>query len=202
MAAPDLPARWTRLWKIYGSLGWKANDRGDIVRTGGCEASQLVFPAHLKYDQTLEGALFGDVGPPAIVPCDSGHFAHFERLLLCRRAYFSAIEEGLAGNSSASLFAFQYQKLDKETCAIELASRRPNFSVYARDGAVVSGITAPWRAPPEYPTRDRAPIRSSYWTGVGGGEPEFQLGSIDWLARFFAASRAPLVSAPPASATP
>ena len=94
VAAPDLPARWTRLWKIHGSLGWKANDRGDIVRTGGCEASQLVFPAHLKYDQTQKAPYSAMLDRLQSFLANSGHFAHFERLLLCRRAYFSADRGG------------------------------------------------------------------------------------------------------------
>ncbi len=52
VASNDLPARWTRLWKIHGSLGWcsKAND--EVMRTGKSHHTHLVFPEHLKYDQT------------------------------------------------------------------------------------------------------------------------------------------------------
>ncbi len=32
VASNDLPARWTRLWKLHGSLGWAANARGEVVR--------------------------------------------------------------------------------------------------------------------------------------------------------------------------
>jgi hypothetical protein len=29
VASNDLPPRWTRLWKLHGSLGWKAGDNGE-----------------------------------------------------------------------------------------------------------------------------------------------------------------------------
>ena len=50
VAANDtLPSRWSRLWKLHGSLGWEI--RGDrIVRTGSRTATELIYPDHLKYD--------------------------------------------------------------------------------------------------------------------------------------------------------
>ncbi len=52
IARNDLPARWTRLWKLHGSLGWSAQANGEVTRTGSASATHLVFPEHLKYDQT------------------------------------------------------------------------------------------------------------------------------------------------------
>jgi hypothetical protein len=98
----------------------------------------------------------------------------------------------LAANPAASVFAFQFQTLEKEVCATELASRRPNFSIYARDKAVINGVAAEWQAPGELPTKDWAPIRDSYWASPPtGGKPEFKLGAIEDFARFFANSRSP-----------
>jgi hypothetical protein len=52
VASNDLPARWTRLWKLHGSLGWCSNAKDEVIRTGQGNAKHLVFPEHLKYDQT------------------------------------------------------------------------------------------------------------------------------------------------------
>jgi hypothetical protein len=52
IASNDLPARWVRIWKLHGSLGWSSNARDEVVRVGGSHATHLVFPEHLKYDQT------------------------------------------------------------------------------------------------------------------------------------------------------
>jgi SIR2-like domain len=52
VANNDLSPRWVRLWKLHGSLGWESNPQGEIIRTGSATAAHLVFPEHLKYDQT------------------------------------------------------------------------------------------------------------------------------------------------------
>jgi hypothetical protein len=114
-------------------------------------------------------------------------------------AHISArIDEGLAGNPSASVFAFQYQTLECEIYAGELARRLPNFSLYARDAAVVNGTGGAWRVPGELPSKDWEPIRASYWTATNdGAASEFILGGIEPFARFFSASRSTQVFAPP-----
>jgi hypothetical protein len=69
-------------------------------------------------------------------------------------AHVSArIDECLVANPSASVFAFQFKDLDQELCACDIASRRPNMSVYSPDKAMINGIPAPW-LPGEPPTRD------------------------------------------------
>ncbi|MEZ5856689.1 MAG: SIR2 family protein [Hyphomicrobiaceae bacterium] len=51
IADDPLPSRWSRLWKIHGSLGWKIEE-DTIIRTGDRAATTLIYPDHLKYDQT------------------------------------------------------------------------------------------------------------------------------------------------------
>jgi len=100
------------------------------------------------------------------------------------------VGEGLSANPSASVFAFQFQNLDVEVNARDLALRLPNFSLYARNAAVVNGNAGPWRVPGELPTKDWGPIRSSYWKSAAGKESAmFTLGAIEQFARFFSASR-------------
>lgn len=202
VSGDQLSPRWTRLWKIHGSLGWKANEQGEVVRTGQPEATHLVFPEHLKYDLTQKA-------PYAALLDRLRTFLATEDTLLLSIGFSYAdahiaarIDEALATNPAASVFAFQFQTLDKEASASELASRRPNFSVYARDKAVISGVAADWQAPGELPTKDWGPIRNSYWAPpAAGGKPEFKLGAIEEFARFFANSRSPQAfDASPASA--
>ncbi len=204
VSGDQLSARWTRLWKIHGSLGWKANAQGEVVRTGQTDATHLIFPEHMKYDQTQKA-------PYAALLDRLRSFLATEDTLLVSIGFSFAdahiaarIDEALAANPAASVFAFQFQTLDKEACAVELASRRPNFSVYARDKAVISGVAANWQTPGELPTKDWGPIRNSYWAApTAGGKPEFKLGAIEEFARFFANSQTPQAfdspSAPPAS---
>jgi hypothetical protein len=190
VASNDLPARWTRLWKLHGSLGWCSNDKDEVIRSGKDSARHLVFPEHLKYEQTQKAPY------SALLDRLRAFLATPDTLLIASGfsfadAHISArIDEGLAGNPSASVFAFQFQNMANETTARELGRRLPNFSVYARDAAVVNGTEGKWRVPGELPSKDWAPIRASYWEAPADGAPfEFTLGAIEPLARFFSASR-------------
>lgn len=190
VASNDLPSRWTRLWKLHGSLGWKAGSNGEVIRTGHNSVTHLVFPEYLKYDQTQKApytALLDRLRSFLLTP---------DTLLVSigfsfQDSHISArISDALAGNASASVFAFQFQTIENEVAACQLAKRLPNFSVYSPDMAKVNGARGPWVLPSELPTKDWGPIRSTYW-----GQPDpasaakFLLGDIEAFARFFAAAR-------------
>jgi hypothetical protein len=197
VASNDLPSRWTRLWKLHGSLGWKANAGGEAIRTGDASSTHLIFPEHLKYDQTQKApyaALFDRL---------RAFLTTKDTLLIAvgfsfADAHVSArVDESLAANPSASVFAFQFRELAKEPIACELALKRPNFSVYARDKAMINGIAGDWR-PGDPLSRDWEPIRSTYWGSSDPSKPEFLLGDFTSLARFFALSRSGQAFDPPA----
>jgi hypothetical protein len=203
IARNDLPARWTRLWKLHGSLGWSARANGEVIRTGQTSATHLVFPEHLKYDQTQKApyaALFDRLrvflSTPDTLLISIG-FSYGDAHVAAR------IDESLAGNSSASVFAFQYKRIGEEPAACDLATRRSNFSVYCCDEAKVNGTQGPWKVPAELPSKDWAPIRATYWGSPADGErPQFLLGAIEPFARFFSASRSMQAFTMPAAFTP
>ncbi len=207
VAGNDLPARWTRLWKLHGSLGWKASAKDEVIRTGNDAVTHLVFPEHLKYDQTQKApyaALFDRLRAFLSTPDTlliSVGFSYADAHISAR------IDEGLAANPSASVFAFQYKSLADEGAASDLARRRPNLSVYAPDKALVNGIEGPWQLPAELPSKDWGPIRATYWSSpTTGAPPQFSLGAIEAFGRFFAAARSmqaitPSTVAPVTSAT-
>lgn len=190
VARNDLPARWTRLWKLHGSLGWCAGEKGEVIRTGKSSASHLVFPEHLKYDQTqkapytaLLDRLKAFLGTDDTLLISIG-FSYADAHVAAR------IDEGLAGNTSASVFAFMFKQLDEEVAACDLASKRPNFSVYARDKAMMNGTRGAWVVPAELPSKDWGPIRSTYWGKPQATDPDqFLLGAVEPFCKFFAASR-------------
>lgn len=188
VASNDLPSRWVRLWKLHGSLGWTTNAKGEVIRAGQRQATHLVFPEHLKYDQTQKApysALFDRLRaflmtPDTVLIATGFSFAD---------AHVSArIDECLAANPTASVFAFQFKNLSEETHAAEIGMRRSNMSIYSPDKALINGVAAPWLPGPS-PTRDWHSVRSSYWSSGSEGNPgRFELGSYDRLARFFASS--------------
>jgi hypothetical protein len=103
VASNDLPARWVRVWKLHGSLGWASSSRGEVIRTGKHDATHLVFPEHLKYDQTQKApyaALFDRLRAFLMTP---------DTLLIATGfsfgdAHISArVDECLSANPSASV---------------------------------------------------------------------------------------------------
>jgi hypothetical protein len=198
VASNDLPPRWTRLWKLHGSLGWSSSEKGEVIRTGKSNATHLVFPEHLKYDQTQKAPY------TALLDRLRAFLSTPDTLLVSIGFSFSdahvaaRVDEGLAGNPSASVFAFQFKSLSDEMGACDLAKRRSNFSVYAKDRAMVNGTEGNWSLPPELPSKDWAPIRATYWGKFHSTEPEqFLLGAIEPFARFFSASRSSQAFSPP-----
>jgi hypothetical protein len=135
-----LPKRWSRLWKMHGSLGWDVKD-DMIIRTGQRNATKLIYPDHLKYDEIRRlpySALFERLREFLATP---------DSLLLCSGFSFfdshicAVLDEGLIANTHTAIFAFQYKALAEEAAAVKFALRHPNLSVYARDGAVISGLS-------------------------------------------------------------
>jgi len=184
-----LPPRWSRIWKIHGSLGWEVfEDR--IIRTGNRGSTKLIYPDHLKYDQITRqpySALFERLRiflttPDSILICTG--FSFFDSHIS------SVIEESLASNSHTAVFAFQYKTINQEPAASNLAIKRPNMSVYAKDGAIIFGVKGRWR-PGQPPTEEWASIRSTFWLdNATGSEGQFLLGDFSKLARFFALTQA------------
>lgn len=184
VASDNLPARWARLWKLHGSLGWGVED-DVVVRGKGKGATELVYPDHLKYNLTQKqpySTLFERLRSFLLTP---------DSLLLAvgfsfRDAHICAIlDEGLAMNANSSVLAFQYNDLEQEKPAIKLAIDRPNLSVYASDGAVIGGVPGMW-APGELP-KNWENIRKHFWAPRrAGAAPVFLLGHFVAFARFCA----------------
>lgn len=188
VAGDDLPARWSRLWKLHGSIGWALED-GAVVRGRGRSATQLVYPDHLKYDLTQKqpySSLFERLKRFLLTP---------DTLLMAtgfsfRDAHICAVlDEALAMNSNTSVFAFQYQSLDAETPACRLAYDHPNLSVYAADGAVINGVRGNWRFGEM--AKNWEEIRASFWGPKWAGQPpSFLLGDFAHFTRFCALAQA------------
>ena len=183
----NLPPRWSRLWKVHGSLGWDV-DEGRVIRTGSRRANKLIFPDHLKYDQITRqpfSALFERLReflttPDSILICTG--FSFFDAHIV------SVLDEALEENAHTAVFAFQYKSLEEESYATDLAVRRPNVSVYARDGAVISGVKGDWKIGKPL-SQEWGKIRDTFWSYDDESKGYFTLGDFSVLARFFALSK-------------
>ena len=195
VSSDSLPTRWARLWKLHGSLGWMVS--GDVVvRTGQREATELIYPDHLKYDQISRlpySALFERLRQFLMNP---------DTLLICSGFSFldshicAVMDEALAANAHAAVLAFQYQTLDKERSAATLAFSRSNMSVYARDGAIINGVRGNWLPGPA-PNVEWEDIRQTFWDDTSqDNRGQFLLGDFAKLAQFLALAQARQMSNP------
>ena len=188
VSADDFPARWSRVWKLHGSLGWTIDrdDKTKVVRSGRREATELIYPDHLKYDNVTRlpySALFERLRTFLTTP---------DTLLITSGFSFSdshicaVMSEALATNAHTAILAFQYRDLEEESAAAQLASTRPNLSVYARNGAIINTLDGPW-LPGRVSSHEWEVIRQTFWRLADDPDAgEFLLGDFASLARFLA----------------
>lgn len=142
-----IPARWTRLWKLHGSINWEkveesvnGNKVARVVRVTreAAAGKVMIFPSHLKYDQSrrmpylamldrLRSFFHGQDAPRLVVCGYSFLDDHLNEVLL----------DGLRGNRNAQCFALMYSGLDKHPRVVEYAEKQGNLTVLAWDGAVI-----------------------------------------------------------------
>lgn len=182
ISSNDMPPRWIRLWKLHGSINWSKNSKNEVVRGGGADDGTVVYPSHIKYDQTQSApfsSLFERLKNFLLEP---------DSLLLTTGFSFadahitSKLDECLNENKSAAIFAFQYKNLVEESFATKAAKGRPNLSVYCKDGAVINGVEAKWKIGEE-PSKNWKAIRAEYWE-----DEKFNLGDFVKFAKFLANS--------------
>jgi SIR2-like protein len=143
-----LPPRWARLWKVHGSINWWKTKNGDIQRReiGDTDASQMIHPSHLKYDESrkmpylaMQDRLrsFLARGQAVLVTCGysflDGHLNH-------------AILDGLGGNPSAVCFGLVYGDRAAAAAAIEKVGHRGNLRLLGADGGVLGTISRDWHS--------------------------------------------------------
>ena len=142
-----IPARWTRLWKLHGSINWERieetvngtkSTRVVRVTREAAPGKVMIYPSHLKYDQSRRmpylamldrlRAFFHGKDAPRLVVCGYSFLdEHLNEVLL----------DGLRGNRNAQCFALMYSGLGAHHRAIQYAERQSNLTVLAWDGAVV-----------------------------------------------------------------
>jgi hypothetical protein len=150
---PPIPARFTRLWKLHGSVNWFLTDDGDVIRdSDGAGRRRLIHPSHLKYDESRQ--------MPYLALLDRLRAYLSQRgalLVTCGYSFRddhinAVVGEALAANATGSLIGLMRSGLERYPEAVKLAQRHPNMALYCRDGAVIGT------------NRDR-------WTHEGGSLP-------------------------------
>lgn len=143
-----LPPRWTRLWKIHGSLNWRLENGTDVVRSDQKtdDQSYLIYPSHLKYDQSrkmpylamLDRLKAFLLAPSALLFICGYSFAdeHINDVI-CR---------SLETNPTAHVFACVYGNLEdrRYKFARQCALATPNLSLLGFDKAIIGRNLGHW----------------------------------------------------------
>jgi len=155
-----IPARWTRLWKLHGSINWeKTEERVNgspvtrIVRVTreAAAGKVMIFPSHLKYDQSrrmpylamldrLRAFFHGEAVRKRGDAANKGDDA--PRLIVCGYSFLDehlneVLLDGLRGNRNAQCFAMMYSNLSNHPRVVQYAVKQGNLTVLAKDGAVI-----------------------------------------------------------------
>jgi hypothetical protein len=154
-----IPKHWSRLWKIHGSINWyqKANKevfRSDTFKTDGKDASFLIYPSHLKYDQSRK--------MPFLALSDQ--LSRFLKqpsaaLILCGYSFNDdhindTIVNALKSNPTAIVIALMFGDMktdDKENYpkGVEIAQKRHNVSFWTNDEAIIGTNQGKWATMPK-----------------------------------------------------
>ncbi|MEW6081856.1 MAG: SIR2 family protein [Bacillota bacterium] len=191
MEEDSLPARWARLWKLHGSINWYQIPTEGVLRGASNEQGlkRVIHPSHLKYEESrrmpylaMIDRLRAFLKQPGATLVICGHSFRDEHIN-------EVIVQGLQGTQTAIAFALLFDQLAKYPDAVKLARERPNLSLLARDGAIISGNQAKW------PEKDAESVSENagrwvMWIPVepankeGNRTAEFQLGDFAVLGEF------------------
>jgi len=155
-----VPGRWTRLWKLHGSINWEKIEETvhghpltRVVRvTGEAEEGKvMIYPSHLKYEQSrrmpylamldrLRSFFRGDALKNRVDADKREDDA--PRLVVCGYSFLDehlneVILDGLRGNRNSQCFALMFGNLSDHPRVVEYAEKQGNLTVLARDGAVI-----------------------------------------------------------------
>lgn len=149
-----IPRHWTRLWKIHGSINWFQKENRDVFRSDAYkndmdESSYLIYPSHLKYDQSRKMpflALSDQLGRFLKQPSAA--------LILCGYSFNDehindTIVNAIKSNPTAIVIALMFGNMeaDSKECypkGVELALKRHNISFWTNDEAIIGTNRGQW----------------------------------------------------------
>lgn len=149
-----LPPRWARLWKVHGSLNWRlTSDSKKVVRSDTRDPTQsyLIYPSHLKYDQSRKMPYLAMLDRLKAFILQSNSILFISGYSFSDEHINDVIGRSLEANPTAQVFSFLYGNLDdaRYVKARECGCQLQNLSVMADDGAIIGRIPGIWKALPD-----------------------------------------------------
>lgn len=151
-----VPNHWTRLWKIHGSINWFQKENKDVFRTTRTDeinGSHLIYPSHLKYDQSRKMPYL------ALIDKLSKFIKHPNSILVMTGYSFNdehlndTILNALKSNPNTMVIAMLFGGLtevegdvtiEKYPNAVKLAKNRSNLAIWAKDEAIIGTVRGKW----------------------------------------------------------
>jgi hypothetical protein len=186
MDLANLPPRWARLWKLHGSINWRQDANGRVIRSNADNSgsARLIHPSHLKYDESRRMPYLAMIDrlrsflremPAVLVTCGySFGDQHLNEI----------ISEGLQANPNAVCYALLFGALEGYPIAKALAAQRPNLNLLARDKAVFGTREGIWRLNSSPEDTDAIAIERVFGTGGTEESDAFVLGDFARLGAF------------------
>jgi hypothetical protein len=204
-----IPARWTRLWKLHGSINWEkieetvdGNKITRVVRVTreAEEGKVMIFPSHLKYDQSrrmpylamldrLKAFFHGNTAKSRGLGGRQEEDA--PRLIVCGYSFLDdhlneVLLDGLRGNRSAQCFALMFSNLEDNPRLIKYAEKQGNLTVLAKNGAVIGTRVGRYRPGTHGENEHKPWLYQEITTGPGSPEnqPRCRLGDFHYFGLF------------------
>ncbi len=189
-----IPARWTRLWKLHGSINWEKSEEivngtkvTRVVRVSheAAAGKVMIFPSHLKYDQSRRmpylamldrlRAFFRGRDAPRLIICGYSFLDdHLNEVLL----------DGLLGNRNAQCFALMYSKLEDHPKVVDYAVKQGNLTVLAKDGAVIGTRAGQYRVGSSGGEEQKPWLYEGTGTVAGTSDTHCRLGDFHYFGLF------------------
>jgi hypothetical protein len=153
--------RWTRLWKIHGSITWSIIDKDTplqrIVRGSEQEGGELILPSLLKYDESRKQPY------RTILDRLRSVLTEYEDAILVTSGYSfgddhinEVIFEALDANPRLHVFALCHGDPAHDHVLHEVALRRSNILVLGKTKAIIGGHAGTWKlTDPDGPVVER-----------------------------------------------
>lgn len=178
-----IPAFFSRIWKLHGSLNWQQGQAGqqtEVLRIGtpvSDGAIAAIYPSDAKYEDSrrmpfvvLQDRLRRALAEPETLMLVSGYSWSDDHL---NEQFFDAATR----RQRSEVIAFCYDAIPIKLA--ESAALTPNLQVITRDEAIIGGVRGAWKTP-------TSPLPEDLWKNDG-----VPLGDFGALASFLARGTSP-----------